>query len=53
MAKRRSELERAIQSLQAKRDVLDAAIAELKSEQAKKPAVKRTKPAAVEIAKVG
>lgn len=42
MAKRKSELERAIQSLEAERAVLDAAIAKLRQEQAKKPAVKRT-----------
>lgn len=53
MAKKKSQIDRAIESLEAKRAVLDAAIAELRQEQAKKPAPKRTKPAAVDIAKVG
>jgi hypothetical protein len=41
MAKKKSQIERAIESLEAERAVLDAAIAKLKAELAKKPAVKR------------
>lgn len=41
MAKRKSQVERAIESLEAERAVLDAAIAKLRQELAKKPAPKR------------
>jgi cell division protein FtsB len=42
MAKRKSQVERAIESLEAERAVLDAAINKLRQELAKKPAAKPT-----------
>lgn len=50
MAKKKSGIDKAIEALEAKRAVLDLAISELKAEQAKKPAPKRAKPAAVAAA---
>lgn len=42
MARRKTQIDKAIESLEAERAVLDAAISKLRQEQAKKPTVKRT-----------